>query len=108
MEELRHYLRFMRVQKNLSLKDVSIETNIADSTLSRFEKGTLKRLSAYYLKLLAQLYDINTITLFQMAGYLDDRDLEAYTQVFKNTGYLTPEENELIQKQIDLFNKNRF
>ncbi len=107
MDELREYLRMIREQKNLSLKDVEEKTNIANSTLSRFEKGTQKRLSAYYLKLLAELYEINTIDLFLMAGYLDEKDLKSYTQVFKGTSYLTPEEKEHIQKQIDLFNKNR-
>lgn len=42
-----------------------------------------------------------------MAGYLDESDLNSYTQVFKGVSHLTPEEKENIQKQIDLFNKNR-
>ena len=83
MDELREYLHLLREQKNLSLKDVADKTNIANSTLSRFEKGTQKRLSAYYLKLLAELYGINAIDLFKMAGYLDESDLNSYTQVFK-------------------------
>ena len=76
-------------------------------TLSRFEKGIQKRLSAYHLKLLAELYGINTIDLFKMAGYLDESDLISYTQVFKGVSHLALEEKENIQKQIDLFNKNR-
>lgn len=107
MDELRKYLHLLREQNNLSLKDVSDKTNIANSTLSRFEKGTQKRLSAYCLKLLAGLYGTNTIDLFKMAGYLDDSDLTSYTQVFKGTNYLTPEERKHIQEQINLFNKNR-
>ena len=107
MDELREYLHLLREQKNLSLKDVADKTNIANSTLSRFEKGTQKRLSAYYLKLLAELYGINAIDLFKMTGYLDESDLNSYTQVFKGVSHLTPEEKENIQKQIDLFNKNR-
>ena len=50
MDELREYLHLLREQKNLSLKDVADKTNIANSTLSRFEKGIQKRLSAYHLK----------------------------------------------------------
>ena len=46
MDKLREYLRMLREQKNLSLKDVEDKTNITNSTLSRFEKGTQKRLSA--------------------------------------------------------------
>lgn len=107
MDELREFLHLLREQKNLSLKDVKDKTNIANSTLSRFEKGIQKRLSAYYLKLLAELYEINPIDLFKMAGYLDEKDLKSYTQVFEGTSQLTPEEKEHIQKQIDLFNKNR-
>lgn len=107
MDELREYLRILREQKKLSLKEVEAKTNIANSTLSRFEKGTQKRLSAYYLKRLAELYEINTIDLFKMAGYLDEKDLKLYTQVFKGTSKLTPEEKKHIQTQIDLFNKNR-
>lgn len=107
MDELRDYLHFLREQKNLSLKDVARETNIADSTLSRIENGTLKRIAAYYLKLLGHLYDADIILLYKMAGYLDEEDLESYSQVFKDTCYLTSDEKEHIQKQIDLFNKNR-
>ena len=107
MDKLREYLRMLREQKNLSLKDVEDKTNITNSTLSRFERGTQKRLSAYYLKLLAELYEINTVDLFKIAGYLDEEDLKSYTQVFIGTSHLTPEEKEHIQKQIDLFNKNR-
>ena len=88
MDKLREYLHILREQKNLSLKDVEDKTNIANSTLSRFEKGTQKRLSAYYLKLLAQLYEVNTIDLFKMAGYLDEKDLKSYTQVFNGTSHL--------------------
>lgn len=107
MDELRRYLHFLREQKQMSLKDVAKETNIADSTLNRIENGTQKRISAYYLRLLAHLYEADTITLYKMAGYLDDSDLCSYTQVFKDSCHLTPEEKENIQKQIDLFNKNR-
>lgn len=107
MDELREYLHLLREQKNLSLKDVAEKTDIANSTLSRFEKGTQKRLSAYYLKLLAKLYEIDTIDLFKMAGYLDESDLNSYIQVFKDVDHLTSAEKEHIQEQIDLFNKNR-
>lgn len=107
MDELRKYLHLLRKQRNLSLKDVAIKTHIANSTLSRFEKGTQKRLSAYCLKSLAKLYDISTIELFKIAGYLDDSDLDSYIQVFKDVNCLTSEEKKHIQEQIDLFNKNR-
>lgn len=107
MNELREYLHLLRTQHNLSLNDVANETHIANSTLSRFEQGKQKRLSAYCLKLLAKLYNINTIDLFKMAGYLDDADLNSYIQVFKNVNLLTPEEKKHIQEQINLFNKNR-
>ena len=43
MDELREYLHLLREQKNLSLKDVADKTNIANSTLSRFEKGDTKK-----------------------------------------------------------------
>ena len=54
MDELREYLHLLREQKNLSLKDVADKTNIANSTLSRFEKGTQKKAVCILLKTISR------------------------------------------------------
>jgi hypothetical protein len=57
------------------------------------------------LKKLASLYNTSVISLYLVCGYLDNDDLFDYQRCFAGTEHLSDEEKELIQKQIDIFNK---
>ncbi len=105
---LGEYLKEIRLQKKLSLKDVYKLTGISDSKLSRIENSTNASDPApSILQALANLYNINLIELYRMAGYLDEEALSSYKQVFHNVDLLTEDERNHTQAQIDLFTKGR-
>lgn len=108
MVALGEYLKGIRLQQELSLKDVYKATGISDSKLSRIENETNASDPApSILQALSKLYDINLIELYRMAGYLDEEALSSYERVFQNVDLLTEDERNHIQAQIDLFTKGR-
>ena len=106
VKDIGTYLKQERQKRNLSQKDVQRLSGITDSKLSRQERGE-KALSPDELKKLARLYDISAVTLFMMAGYLDESDLADYQTVFKNAILLSEEETANIQEEINLYTKGR-
>lgn len=108
MAALGEYLKGIRLQQKLSLKDIYKATGISDSKLSRIENNTnASDPSPSILQVLSKLYNINLIELYCMAGYLDEEALSSYEQVFQNVDLLTEDERNHIQTQIDLFTKGR-
>ena len=59
------------------------------------------------LKSLADLYNINLVELYLLAGYLDKDSLSSYKEGFNNTHLLTAQEKNHIQEAINLFTKGR-
>ena len=107
MSDLGTYLKELRNQLHLSLKDVQERCGVTDSKLSRLERGEGRDFSPLELKKLAQIYNINVIPLYIKAGYLDENDLAAYRRIFKNADLLNEEEHSNIQTQINLLTKGR-
>lgn len=107
MNDIGNYLKQSRNNCHLSLKDVHDRCGVTDSKLSRMERGEGKPLDPLELRKLAHLYGIDVISLYIMAGYLDESDLEEYQLVFKNADLLDDEEKQSVQTQIDLLTKGR-
>ncbi len=108
MVALGEYLKEIRIQRGLSMKDVYKETGVSDSKLSRIENGTnVSDPAPSILQALSKLYDISLIELYRIAGYLDEEALSSYMRVFHNLDLLTEDERNHIQAQIDLFTKGR-
>ncbi len=107
MNKFGEYLKLQRQKQKLSLKDVYMKSGITDSKLSRVERGEGHGLEPMELKKLAQIYDVNTISLYLLAGYISEDDLKGYRFVFKNANLLTNEEQDNIQTQINLMTKGR-
>lgn len=107
MSALGSFLKEHRNRCNLSLKDVHEQTGITDSKLSRLERGEGKTPDPEELKKLARLYGIGVVSLYLLAGYLEERDLSDYQFVFKDADLLSEEEKENVQTQINLFTKGR-
>lgn len=107
MDNLGSYLKQVRNNCHLSLKDVLDCCGITDSKLSRMERNEGKPLNPTELRKLARLYGIGVVPLFIMAGYLDEGDLTEYQLTFKNADLLNEEEKQSIQTQIDLLTKGR-
>lgn len=106
MSDIGSCLKDKRTQCNLSLKDIYDQCGITDSKLSRIERGE-KLPDPAELKKLAQIYGLDVISLFIMAGYLDRNDLSNYQFVFQNVDLLNDEEKQSIQTQISLLTKGR-
>lgn len=107
MQELGAFLKECRSMRHLSLKKVYTLSGIADSKLSRVERGETKLLTPQELKSLSDLYQTGIVPLFLMAGYLTESDLIDYQHGFSNAALLTNEEHDVIQKEIQLFTAGR-
>lgn len=107
MNEIGSYLKRIRNEHHLSLKDVYERCGITDSKLSRMERGEGEPLNPLELKKLAQVYEISIISIYIKAGYLNKSDLSDYQFVFKNAALLSEDEKQSVQTQIDLFTKGR-
>ncbi len=108
MIALGEYLKAVRLREKISLKDVYKATGISDSKLSRIENGTNASDPAPgVLRALAELYEIDLVELYCIAGYLDREALVSYKQIFQNVELLTEEEKSCIQALIDLLVRER-
>ena len=107
MVDIGDFLKQQRQKLGLSMSEVHGQTGITDSKLSRIEHGEGRPLDPLELKKLADLYHVNLVTLYLMAGYLTESDLSDYRFGFDGAALLTKEEHESIQTQISLFTKGR-
>lgn len=105
MENIGMYLKQIRNERELTLKDVYKRCGVTDSRLSRYERGEGKPLNPMELKKIAEVYEIGVVETYILAGYLDENDLKDYQLVFKNANLLDDEEKTSIQTQIDLLIK---
>ena len=102
------YLKKRRVQSGLSLKEVQNRTGISNSRLCRIENGSLKSdIPPRDVRLLAEVYSEDLVSLYLLAGYLTRGDLQSYEQIFRKADLLNEDEKRNIQEQIDLFTKGR-
>lgn len=69
-KELGLYLRKIRENCALSLRQVGNQSSISYSHLSMIENGTRKP-TALILKQLAKVYNLDYIDLYEKAGYID-------------------------------------
>ena len=107
MLSLGSYLRTLREERHLSLKDASIQTTLTDSVISRIENSSNKKIDFSQIKQLTKLYDINIINFLLTTELISDEDLSDYRKTFHNVDLLTPEEINCIQRTIDLLTQNR-
>lgn len=69
-KELGLYLKKIREERELSLRQVDCQSSISYSHLSMIENGTRKP-TALTLKELARVYNLDYIDLYEKAGYID-------------------------------------
>ena len=96
MNSVGAYLREQRVKLSLSLNDVYEQTGITSTRLNRIELDRVNEPSPEVLKKLADLYRIDLIYLYKMAGYLDDTDILPQLKPFKNYEVLNDEEQDQV------------
>ncbi len=106
MTDLGARLKAYRDGLSLSLKQVDEITGITNSRLSKIERGQIE-CPPRDLKKLAQLYDVQTISLFVDAGYLSEEDIVDYQFIFEGVSKLDDSEREHIQAEIDFLNRKK-
>ncbi len=73
MEEFGKYIRALRHDRNLSLRDMGARAKISPSYLAQIEQGNRHPPGMEVLKRLAPVYDVPVSELLKAAGYLEDR-----------------------------------
>ena len=69
------YLRFLREDKGVSLRQVQNDTGIPNPSLSQLETGARKKIPGPdRLKKLANYYNVTTKELLTKAGYFDEEN----------------------------------
>ncbi len=69
-EDLGKYLKKLRDDKNLSLREVNKLTDISYTHLNMIENGK-RNVTPALLRNLANLYNVNYLDLYEKAGYID-------------------------------------
>lgn len=72
MGNLGEYLKKLREEQRLSLRDVAARTGISVSYLTQIEHGRKKSPGPEILKKLTPLYDVPVRDLLKAAGYLEE------------------------------------
>ena len=101
---LGHYLASIRVDRNLSLRDVEEATNkqVSNAYLSQIENNKIKKPSPNILHALAELYAISFENLMDMAGYISgtkrtDTERHGRIATFAEHNLSAEEEAEMLQ-----------
>lgn len=70
-------LRLRRIQKNISIKDLSKMTDISKSELNKIENGKIKAPSSVFLYRLANVLDLdyNYILKYKYASYYRKKEM---------------------------------
>ena len=72
MADFGEYIKNLREQRKLSLRDVAAKTGMSYSYLTKIEHGGRKAPGPELLKRLAPVYGVSVRDLLKAAGYLDD------------------------------------
>ncbi|MGY4319099.1 helix-turn-helix domain-containing protein [Bradyrhizobium sp. JR3.5] len=101
---LGQYLASIRVDRNLSLREVEEATNkqVSNAYLSQIENNKIKKPSPNILHALAELYAISFENLMDMAGYISGNkraDTERHGRIatFAEHNLSAEEETEMLQ-----------
>ena len=93
-------LRQLRIEKELSFRDVDRISNVDIATISRLEEGNIQRLNVHVLNALAKTYGVNPLSLLKIIDYIYDEDIQDYIKLnnFQQSAYKN--------KEIEVFNLN--
>jgi transcriptional regulator with XRE-family HTH domain len=75
VENFGDYLRTLRTEKKLSLREVETLSGVSNSYLGLIERGQRPIPGADILKKLAPVYDVPVRDLLNAAGYLKDEEI---------------------------------
>jgi len=85
--DLGEYLKHLREQFDLTLREVEERTGISNAYISQIENGIKDSPHIKILKKLADVYNISLLEMLIKAGYLDSEDLEESILKLPNCPY---------------------
>ena len=105
LEKFGNYLRELRINKGVTVRDIYLKTKIDINTLSRLENGLIKKINPNMLLLLADYYNTNVIVFYNLLGFLNNNLVTEYVNNIseKNKDFSIPLFSSIYE--IDNFNK---
>jgi transcriptional regulator with XRE-family HTH domain len=108
-EDLGSYLRRVRKEKALTLRDVEKKTGISNAYLSQLENNRIGSPSPTILHNLAECYRISYERLMKLTGYpvYEEGQKPAFRSSTDDLENLTPEEKEKVMEYIQFLKSRR-
>ena len=105
LEKFGNYLRELRINKGVTVRDIYLKTKIDITTLSRLENGLIKKINPNMLLKLADYYNTNVIVFYNLLGYINNNIVTEYANNIseKNKDFSIPLFSSIYE--IDSFNK---
>ena len=75
MSDIGPYLKQLRIERRMTLREAAEQAHLSNAYLSQIETGARGAPSAKHLRHLAIVYAVPVRELFEMAGYLDEPEL---------------------------------
>ena len=93
MKKLGIYLKQLRKEADLSIRDASQECGISSSYLFKIENGSFATLNIHTLLKLSRFYNIPIEALLKEAGLVDDSEygLPDFSQYLRSKYHLSPQ-----------------
>ena len=66
-----NYLKELRINKGVTVRDIQSKTKIDISTLNKLENGLIKKVNPNLLLILADYYNTNVIVFYDLLGFLN-------------------------------------
>lgn len=107
-EDLGTYLRRVRKEKGLTLRDVENKTGISNAYLSQLENDRISSPSPTILHKLAECYGISYERLMKLTGYpINEEGQRLAFRSNEDFDNLTPEEKEKVMEYIQFLKSRR-
>jgi transcriptional regulator with XRE-family HTH domain len=100
LKKLAKTLKELRIQNNLSFREVGKLSGVDISTISRLEEAKGYRINALILGKLAKVYNVNPVSLLKIIGYINDNDVNQYLNIAKR------ETDSISNNEIEILNEN--
>ena len=100
LKKLGKTLKELRIQNNLSFRDVDKLTGVDISTISRLEEAKGHRINALILNKLAKVYNVNPVSLLMIIDYVSKDDINQYLDITES------EASSINNNEIEIMNEN--
>ena len=100
LKKLGKTLKELRIQNNLSFREVDKLTGVDISTISRLEEAKGHRINTLILNKLAKVYNVNPVSLLMIIDYVKENDIKQYLDITES------EASSINNNEIEILNEN--